>query len=184
MPYPAKTSPEAILQAAIEILEQNGPEALSMRTLADALEIKAPSLYRHYADRTTLLSAIADEGARLLLEAIQEPARSRARNPAQKLRAAANAYLTFARARPALYALIHTMPQPSSGNPKALWNRVLELIGGITGNPDDTAGAVVLWSFLHGYTSLEAAGLFGPSGDRGGFDAGLEAIVVGLPRAN
>lgn len=181
MPYPAKTSPDAILATAIEILERDGIDALSMRTLAEALEIKAPSLYRHFADRSALEDAIADEGARLLHDALEQVALDA--SPSEAVRNAANAYLEFARSRPALYDLLSTRPQPSSGNPKALWKLVLELIGGLTTNPDDTAGAVALWSFLHGYTSLERSGSFGQSGARGGFDAGLEAIIAGLPRA-
>jgi AcrR family transcriptional regulator len=180
MPYPSKTNPDAILETALEILERDGPDALSMRNLADALEIKAPSLYRHFADRSALEDAIADEGARLLRDALEEVSGST--NPTEAVQSAANAHLEFARSRPALYNLLTTRPQPSTGNAKALWNVVLRLIGGVTGNLDDTAGAVALWSFLHGYASLERAGLFGPSGDQGGFDAGLTAIIEGLPR--
>jgi AcrR family transcriptional regulator len=180
MPYPAKTNPDAILETALEILERDGIDALSMRNLADALEIKAPSLYRHYADRSALENAIADEGAKLLRDALERVSGST--NPTEAVRAAANAHLEFARSRPALYNLLTAKPQPSTGNAKALWNAVLKLIGGVTKNPDDTAGAVALWSFLHGYASFERSGLFGPSGDQGGFDAGLEAIIEGLPR--
>lgn len=181
MPYPAKTNPDAILGTALEILERDGLESLSMRTLAEALEIKAPSLYRHYTDRSALLGAIADEGARLLQDALDHAVTGL--DPTRAVRAAASTYLEFAHARPALYALLSTRPQASSGNPKALWNLVLKLIGGVTDNPDDTAGAVALWSFLHGYVSLEASGLFGPSGAQGGFEAGLSALIEGLPRA-
>jgi AcrR family transcriptional regulator len=163
MPYPSKTSPDAILETALEILERDGIEALSMRNLADALE-----------------DAIADEGARLLRDALEEVTQSA--TPTEAVQKAANAHLEFARSRPALYNLLTTRPQPSTGNAKALWNVVLKLIGGVTENPDDTAGAVALWSFLHGYASLEHSGLFGPSGDQGGFEAGLKAIIEGLPR--
>ena len=180
MSYPAKTSPDAILKAATEILERDGIETLSMRTLAEALEIKAPSLYRHYADRSALLDAIADKGSRLLREALEQTATEA--DPAQTVRDAGSAFLEFARSRPVLYDLLNTRPQPSTGNAKALWNLVLKLIGGITENPDDTAGAVALWSFMHGYASLERAGVFGSSGAQGGFDAGLTAIIEGLPR--
>jgi AcrR family transcriptional regulator len=40
-----------IVAAARAILEEGGPEALSMRAIAERLGIRAPSLYKHVPDR-------------------------------------------------------------------------------------------------------------------------------------
>jgi AcrR family transcriptional regulator len=176
MPFPAKTTPDTILETALQIITENGTDALSMRTLAERLGIKAPSLYRHYVDRAALETALVAHGSRQLttqLEAIQ------ADTPQNALRLAATRYLEFARSNPALYALMNR-PQASSGAPKALWNAVLELVSAVTGRADDTAATVALWSFLHGYASLEMNGAFGTSGPRGAFEVGLEAFMAGF----
>ncbi len=176
MPYPTKTTPNAILEVALQLLETGGADGLTMRSLAEALGIKAPSLYRHYADRATLEMALVAHGAtqlHTLLEGID------AGTPETRLRQAADRYREFAHAYPALYALM-MQPQATSGAPKTLWNTVLALTSAVTQRDDDTAAAVALWAFLHGFVSLEHQGAFGASGPRAGFATGLEALMVGL----
>ena len=40
-------SPDAVVKAAVELIEQQGRDAFSMRLLADQLGIKTASLYNH-----------------------------------------------------------------------------------------------------------------------------------------
>ncbi len=109
-----------------------------------------------------------------------------AQGAAGALRALASAYADFAAAEPGLYAALTTDTSGSTwaAQPgverKALWNLLLQVVGRLTNNPDDTGAAVAAWSFLHGYASLRAAGMFGSSGPRDGFDRGLAALIAGL----
>lgn len=186
MPYPARLTPEQIIRAAKEIVQQNGAEALSMRTLAEALGVRASSLYRHIEGRDTLLRTLGDQAALNLRDALAHAAKDP--DPATALRQAAQAYLTYARTHPHLYALLLTkdsemtpdQPQASAG--KQLWNTLLQLVGAVSGHPDDTDHAVAFWTFLHGFASLEAAGTFGKSGPRGGLDVGLDAIIGAMQK--
>lgn len=181
MVYPAKLSPDAILQVALRLFEDGGDRALNMRALADALNVQPSSLYRHYPDRAALLAAL-EEQAVLALHARMWQA-SEHQPPAPALRAAAHAYLGYAREHPYLYGLLLTPRPPAPAHPgpgKDLWNLVLALVGGVTGQPDDTPAAVAFWAYLHGFAALERSGLFGVSGPRGGFERGLDALVEGL----
>jgi AcrR family transcriptional regulator len=181
MPYPSKTDPGQILETAIQILERDGREALSMRKLAEALGVQAPSLYRHYADKTTLEQAIAARAATQLHDVLQNAIRP-LRSASKVLHQSARTYCAFAREHRELYDLMMTGFTPANvPEGKTLWNLVLEIIGRITGNPDDTAAAVALWSFLHGFVTLEQGGLFGPSGPRNALEVGIDALIVGLP---
>jgi AcrR family transcriptional regulator len=183
MPYPSKTDPDQILETAIQILEQDGREALSMRKLAEALDLKAPSLYRHYVDRNALEQAIAAQAAAQLHSELEQAIRP-LRSPAKMLHQTASTYCDFAKTHPELYDLMMTNFTPASVTEgKSLWNFVLEGIGRITGNPDDTSAAVALWSFLHGFVTLESNGLFGPSGPKSALEVGIDALIAGLPRA-
>ena len=59
----APTSRRAqIVSAARRLLEDDGPEALSMRNVAAEIGIRAPSLYEHVADKRALESAIIAAG--------------------------------------------------------------------------------------------------------------------------
>src|ERR1700724_2128721 len=48
-----------VVSAALDLLGREGLDALSMRTLADSLGIKAASLYWHVRDRRELLELVA-----------------------------------------------------------------------------------------------------------------------------
>ncbi len=61
---PSKTrkplSRERVLQAAVELADRDGLEALSMRRLGSALGVEAMSLYNHVANKDDLLDGIVD----------------------------------------------------------------------------------------------------------------------------
>ena len=51
---------ERLVEAALELINQEGLDALSMRALADRLDVKAASLYWHVRDRRELLELLAE----------------------------------------------------------------------------------------------------------------------------
>ena len=58
-------TPERICDAAIELIDRDGLDALSMRHLGAALGVEAMSLYRHFLSKNALLEAVV---GRLLAE--------------------------------------------------------------------------------------------------------------------
>ena len=181
MVYPSKLSSDAILREAERLLRAGGQDALSMRALAEALGVRASSLYRHFPDRAALIAALEDRAAAALHGALR--AASEEQPPAEALERAGHAYLAYAREQPHFYGLLLAPRPPALAGPgagKDLWNLVLALVGAVTGHADDTAAAVAFWAYLHGFAGLEASGGFGLSGPRGGFERGLEALTRGL----
>ena len=53
-------SRDRLVQAALEVVQADGLEGLSMRALADRLEVKAASLYWHVRDRRELVELLAE----------------------------------------------------------------------------------------------------------------------------
>jgi len=51
-----------IVRVARSLLESEGPKALTMRRVADQLNIRAPSLYKHFPDKEALEVAIIVDG--------------------------------------------------------------------------------------------------------------------------
>lgn len=51
---------ERIIAAAVEILDEQGADALSMRTLAQRLGSGTATLYRHFANRSELVATVVD----------------------------------------------------------------------------------------------------------------------------
>src|SRR3954454_15152697 len=71
-PALSKTSTAAsILAAARELLDREGLAAVAMRPVAERVGITPMAIYRHYADRASLLNAVAEEGFHELAARIQ-----------------------------------------------------------------------------------------------------------------
>jgi AcrR family transcriptional regulator len=201
MPYPSKLSRPLITDVALTLVEAGGATALTLRAVAERLAVRPSSLYKHVGDAAGLQALVAEAAAARLqarLEAAvcgvpdgrgRSGTQSVGTGPAVRLRLAAQAYRTFARAHPGLYAVLITdtsgsalgATQPGTAR-KALWNALLALVAPLTGNDDDTGAAVAVWAFLHGFASLEDAGMFGASGPQDGFERGVDALAAGLPR--
>lgn len=57
---PAQIQKEDILKVALDLLDNAGPQGLSMRTLAARLSVTPMALYHHIADRSALLRELSD----------------------------------------------------------------------------------------------------------------------------
>jgi AcrR family transcriptional regulator len=178
MAYPKLLSSADILKTAVHLMEHVDADGLSLRAVASALGVKAPSLYRYFPDKEALEVAVAEEILTIMLGEFQTV--STIADPATRFRRMTEVYLRFARERFPLYAFVMQNRHPErygSGAGKAIWNLLLEAASGVSGQPDDTAAAVATWAFLHGYATLEHSGAFGPSGPKGGLNRGIEAFL-------
>lgn len=59
---PKTSTAASILTAARKLLDREGVAAVAMRPVAERVGITPMAIYRHYADRASLLNAVADEG--------------------------------------------------------------------------------------------------------------------------
>jgi len=94
---------EAIIQAAKEIVEARGPDALSMRDVADLIDYSASNLYEYFANKEELLAAVANEALMRLGTHVCQNSTGLASR--ERLLAYGRSYLEFARAHSELYLL-------------------------------------------------------------------------------
>jgi AcrR family transcriptional regulator len=139
---------EEIAEVALRLLERDGPDALTMRRLADELGIQAPSLYKHYADKAELEAAMTDVGLDRLTTALRGK---------RGYEALASAYRSWALGHPHLYRLAMERSEVRDGDVE---KRAAAPWLAVAGDPD-LARAV--WAFAHGMVQLELAGRF-PAG--------------------
>jgi AcrR family transcriptional regulator len=178
MAYPAKTNRATVLQAAMDLLSQQGLHGISIRSVAGALHLAPNALYRYFADREELESAVAAEvAARLHIVLIKACA---ARSPEASIRALAAAYLLFARKQHLLYEAL-LVPRPSSGDaavaPEQLWLFVVEQVSRVSGNRTKEQAAVALWAMLHGMAALQSVNAFNKEKPRSSLDFALTAWI-------
>lgn len=182
MPYPSKTSRQAILDTALSILERDGVEAISMRTIAATLHLAPNALYRYYADHNTLLAAIGNEGMRQLLEA-QRGAVNPGPVTLDTIRNVAFAYLHFARQHRALYQIIMVKHQVADEYLTAyaeLDSFTFDLLRQIVDETVALEAGVALWGYLHGMISIEQLDLYREGKPHSSIEFGLNALLVGI----
>lgn len=166
---------EEIASVARGLLETEGPEALTMRRIADALGIKAPSLYKHVPDKAALEALVVAQGFEEYA-AVLEQAVSGLDDPAARLSALAAAYRDYAVAHPHLYRLINYRPLRRDLLPAGLEDRAAAPLTHAAGDDPDRARA--LWAFAHGMVSLEIDGRFPETADlTGAWTAGLRRFA-------
>ena len=162
---------EQIVGAALEVLEEHGPEGLTMRAVATRVGIKAPSLYKHVPDKDELEPALVAEAFREMA-ALFSAAVDDAEDPLGELAAA---YRRWAKAHPHLYRLMTHKPLRRELLPEGLEASAAEpLVRAVGGDPDL---ARATWALAHGLTSLELDDRFPPHAD---VDAAWAAGVAAL----
>ncbi|NSC19760.1 TetR/AcrR family transcriptional regulator [Streptomyces albus subsp. chlorinus] len=57
---PARLNQARTVQTALDLLNESGLDALTMRRLADAMDVQAGALYRYFATKQDLLTAMAE----------------------------------------------------------------------------------------------------------------------------
>jgi AcrR family transcriptional regulator len=176
---------EALIQTAVELLGERGAEAFSMAEASRRLGVAVSAPYRHFADRDALLAAVALRAAGLLAEQLDRTAASG--TPAQRLAAAARAYVHFAdEQRPLFQALVGSGLSKDS-HPEI--TRAAQAIGAIFLSPSaalatgsQTAAARLASAIVataHGHAMLMLDGTFG-SGAGGVQDAAEQAAAATL----
>src|SRR5436305_11538516 len=88
-----------IVDAGRDLLERGGPEALSMRNVAERVGIRAPSLYKHLPDKQALEHAVISAGFDDLSAAFE----AAVQGADDRIAALARAYRRFGRDHPHLY---------------------------------------------------------------------------------
>ena len=83
---------EQILQAAAQIIRQNGFHATSMQDIARAVKLQKASLYHHFSGKQEILLMLLDQAIDFLTERV-EPIVGQELPAEEKLRQAVRAYL-------------------------------------------------------------------------------------------
>ena len=161
-----------ILDAAEQLLIETADEsAVSIRAIADRVGVTPPSIYRHFADKDTLLQAVCRE-VFVRLDDTLEKAAAGATDAFDELMRKGRAYIEFGLTHPESYRILfmlkkgHTAAPPEGVDATDLpgsnaflhlqetVHRVLELGGPDGPKPDEYAMTCSVWTAVHGITSL------------------------------
>src|SRR4051812_14093540 len=176
----------AVVQAAIDIVDREGVEALTMARLAASLGIRVPSLYAHVPGQTGLRRELWMWTVNDLGECLRESVMGRSSHEA--LAAFASAFRDYARSWPGRYQLTLSPPQPLDDaaldvgrRANSAFDAVIRSFG-LTGAEAVHLGRAVR-SAIHGFIGLEARYALGPENVDESFGHLLTLLSRGLAPA-
>jgi AcrR family transcriptional regulator len=146
-----KITREVVLATALDLIDRDGADALSMRRLARALDRDPMVLYRHAANKAALLDGVAET---VLAQLHVDPA-----DPDwnAQLRTVARDYRALALAHPHVVPLLVTRPlaTPLGLRPRGLLRPLEDILALLTragfSGPDALHIYRALFGFLHGH---------------------------------
>jgi len=159
----------ALLDAAVELMREQGAEALTLRAVARAAGVSQTAPYRHFRDRRELVAGVAQESFERMGAAI-ERAVQRGDPGLPALRRGLAAYVRFAREHPAEYRVMFgaelaqrdDMPELDAAAYGAFEFLRAGIAGlqqaGLIGAGDPVLMAITAWATLHGLVMLSLDG--------------------------
>jgi AcrR family transcriptional regulator len=162
---------QQIAEIALRILEEEGPEKVTMRRIAKEAGITPMAIYYHYPNRQALLKSITNAEFDKLLSFFE--ARQRRTSREDRLLMIMDGYLDYAFARPRIFDYVFSQYREGARQfPDGFRNRQSPTLNPIadamaeamqTGElkqDDIWELALELWALAHGYVTLYRAGRF------------------------
>jgi AcrR family transcriptional regulator len=176
----------ALVEEAVRTIQHEGIDGLTLRAVGERLRVSRTALYRHFADKSALLAAVARDGFSMLraalVDAWEREGRGRAGFEAMGL-----AYVRFAVANPSHYRVMFGgfLAQPTadaelSREAGAAFQVLVDAIvaqqeEGLVRRDDSVQLARFIWATVHGIAMLAIDGLL--QHEAGGVEA-VAALAV------
>ena len=164
-PYHHGNLRRALLDEALVTIRDQGVQSLTLRDIGARLGVSRSALYRHFADKQALLTAVATEGFRTLREGLvsawEDGGRGRAAFGAMGV-----AYIRFAMANPSHYRVMFSgfadaephdpeLTAEGTGAFQALVDALATLQrDGVVRDDDTVLMARHVWALVHGVAML------------------------------
>ena len=173
-PYHHGNLESALVDAAITLVRKYGPDQLSLRAVSAEIGVSPSASYHHFRDKDALVTAISnvlfDRLATMQEKAIAKIKGNGATASIKKFEEMGSAYFAWATSEPNLYRLMfggYCEINMEEHDSKA-WNLLREgldelMAHGVIDKSARNGGEVIVWSAVHGASSLAIEGLMSPS---------------------
>lgn len=167
MPSKKRLTSTDVIEAAVEILNNEGPEALTLNRLAGELGIRTPSLYNHVDGLPGLQRKLAVLNAKQLADRLGEAAIGK--GGSELFMDVAQAFRSYVKENPGLYMSTlrasgtQDIPDPDLRREEERALKVaLAVMSSLGLHGEDAIHATRSFrSMVHGFATLEVAGGFG-----------------------
>lgn len=180
----------ALLEAAADILETEGPDGLSVRRIAAAAGVAPMGVYNHFESKNGIIEALFIQGFDRLRDALAGIAD--VRDPYEAMREGGRRYRALALDHPMVYQLMFLRVVPGfepSDHALEIAARAFDALvaavqramgAGVLAEAEPTETAQIIWSNVHGWVSLELLGVGFVEDQGAGFDHSSACVLAGL----
>jgi AcrR family transcriptional regulator len=158
----------ALLEEAVRTIEHEGVAGLTLRAVGERLRVSRTALYRHFADKSALLAAVAGDGFAMLRESLVAAWDGDGRGAAG-FDAMGLAYVDFALAHPSHYRVMfgafqaNGQGEPLEREAQSAFQVLVDAIveqqhAGLVRGDDPPLLAQYIWSVVHGVAMLAIDG--------------------------
>jgi len=156
LPPTVKVTKENIVDAAVDIVRQNGIEAVNARSVASALGCSTQPIFSNYPTMEHLKTAVAERAAELYRAYLRDAVAS---NKWPPYKATGMGYIRFATEETELFKLLY-MGKNHVGVNDADWQRAVEVQMKATGMSVEQAERfhLEMWVYVHGIAVMIATG--------------------------
>ncbi|MDD5053028.1 MAG: TetR/AcrR family transcriptional regulator [Sulfuricurvum sp.] len=167
-PYHHGNLKESLLETALEMVDTEGLEAITLRELTQRLGTSRSAVYRHFDSKETLIIGVIQKGYADLDLLFTPIFQDRTHSVAERFEMMGRAYLEFAIEHPNLYRLLfgenyrHEREEACDYKDENQATGLYALIGllleaqeeGIIAKIDPIVQAATVWASIHGLASL------------------------------
>ncbi len=159
---------QALIDAGIRIINENGEESLSLRKVAAACDVSHAAPYAHFKDKEELLEAMKKSVTDRFTEEL-ETAANKGRNAEESIILMGKAYISFFSKNPDYYAFLfgklnisahlqmdqlHEEDYPPFLLLRKLYKTYLTENGIKQSNKEQEIGVIKTWALVHGIASI------------------------------
>jgi AcrR family transcriptional regulator len=162
---------EAMIRVAEQLLESDGPNGWTVRAAARIAGVSSGAPYRHFADKDTLLAAVAERGFNQLRAEIEARLSVVEDAPVARLSALGETYVSFAISSPGRYQIMfgrdilnrNLHPELCAAADRTLGELQEEIVraqeaGFLRGDRSAAVLAGGAWAIVHGLADLLLSG--------------------------
>lgn len=162
----AAATRRSLLDAARELLNEGGPQKVTLREVGARAGVSRGAAYRHFADKESLLAAVGAESWDRIAAELARVSTPRVGGEADLLESALEALITVSRDEPAVYQMMFTLPAKDPGASIEAAGRAqaefLRIVGRIVGDENAHLYGAILLTSAHGIASMGASGHLSP----------------------
>lgn len=157
-----------LIQTVQQLVEEKGADGFSISEAARRAGVSSAAPYKHFQDKTQIVSAVALDGIHRMGQAMDAAAQGASAHNFGKVNAIGQAYVDFARAQPGVFRLMFGLTESHVGNPvfkeagdatyAVLIREVKAAMATSTSEQEVQRRSYMLWTFVHGHSFLQIDG--------------------------